>query len=375
MSAIYLDAHATTPLDPAVLDAMLPWLQVPANSHSAHHLGAAAAAAVEDARGQVASVIGAEPDEVVLVPSATIATNIALRSLVGPGATAIRSAIEHPCVVETLAQLEAEVIELPVAVDGVVDATELDIEDGTDISLVAVMAVNNEVGTIQPVAEIAQACAFLGAPLFVDMAQAVGKIAIDVAADGISVGAISSHKVYGPQGIGALYCRRDLMGEMRPIAHGGGQERGLSPGTLPTALCVGFGAACSIAERAAAEESDRIARLRDRLLDRLRSGCPGIIVNGSLEKRVANNLNVSFPGIDAEELLASMPAIIASTGSACSSGAMAPSPVLRAMGLDDAAMAGAVRFGLSRYTTEHEIDRAAALALAAWNGLTSGARQ
>lgn len=368
---IYLDAHSTTAVDPAVLDAMLPWLNVPANSHSAHAMGSAAAAAVEEARAQVAATIGAEPEEIVFVPSATMATNIALRSLVRPGTTVLRSAIEHPCVVETLEATGAAVLELPVGEDGLVDPAAIEPADGATISAVAVMAVNNEVGTIQPIAEIAQVCAYVGAPLFVDMAQAVGRIAIDVHAQGVSAGAISSHKIYGPQGVGALYCRRELMAEMRPLAAGGGQERRLSPGTLPTALCVGFGAACAIASQVMTEETKRIAMLRNRLLELLRSGCPGLVVNGSIERRVASNLSVTFPGIGGEEMLACMPDVIASTGSACSSGAITASPVLRALGLDEERMAGTIRFGVGRYTTEAEIDRAAAMAIHAWKALTS----
>lgn len=373
---IYLDAHATTAMDPAVLDAMLPWFSVPANSHSDHVMGRNAAVAVEQARGQVASLIGADPDEIVFMPGASVATNVALRSIALPGSVAARSAIEHPCVTETLADLEpaVTVVELAVGNDGLVDPDAVaDALDG-GASLVAVMAVNNEVGTIQLIEEIGRLCEYAGARHFADLAQAAGRIPVDVHRSNVSAAVVSSHKLYGPQGVGALYCRRDLMDLMRPIATGGGQERGLSPGTLATALCVGFGAACAIAESTMASEATRIAGLRNRLLDLLRDGIPGIEVNGSMTRRVANNLNVSFPHADADELLASATGMVASTGSACSSGAIEPSRVLTAMGLAADRVAGAVRFGLGRTTTADEIDRAAALVIDAYQALTRGKR-
>lgn len=369
---IYLDAHATTPIDPRVLDEMLPWMRTPANSHSAHAMGRAASLAVEEARGQVAKLIGADAEEIVFVPSATIAANIALRSLGRPGTSAVRSAIEHPCVIETLAALEPgiSVTEIAVDEDGLVNPDDVEAAMGSATSLVAVMAVNNEVGTVQPIAEIGRLCEYLDVPLFVDLAQAAGRTPLNVRAAHISAGALSSHKLYGPQGIGALYCRRDLLPMMRAIASGGGQERGLSPGTLPTALSVGFGASCRIALEKLEEERSCIGALRDRLFSRLRVALPGVEINGSLENRVAGNLNLSFPGIEAEELLAHMSGVIASTGSACSSGAMAPSPVLTAMGLPEGRIRGAVRFGIGRFTSQDEIDRAAALVIAAVNALS-----
>lgn len=372
---IFLDAHATTPVDPQVLDAMLPWMRTPANCHSTHALGRKASVAVEEARGHVAALIGANVDEIVFVPSATIAANIVLRSLARPGMIAVRSAIEHPCVIETLAALEPSisVAEIGVREDGIVDAEDVESALGVATSVVAVMAVNNEVGTVQPIAEIGRLCEYLGIPLFVDLAQAAGRTPLDVGAAHIAAGGVSSHKLYGPQGIGALYCRRDLLPSMRAIASGGGQERGLSPGTLPTALCVGFGAACRIALETIEGEAIRIAALRDRLLDSLRQVLPDLEINGSLDNRVAGNLNLSFAGIEAEELLAYMPDVIASTGSACSSGAMAQSPVLTAMGLPEDRIRGAVRFGIGRFTSEDDIDRAAALAIAAVNALSADA--
>lgn len=371
---IFLDAHATTPVDPRVLEAMLPWFASPANSHSAHRSGAEAAGAIEMARGQVAALIGADADEIVFTPSASIGANIALKSLGATTAIAARSAIEHPCVTEALASMQPSlrVIELPVGEDGLVepDSVAEAIDEGA--GLVAVMAVNNEVGTVQPIAEIARHCTFAGAHLFVDLAQAAGRIPLDVHGVGAATAIVSSHKLYGPQGVGALFVRRDLTTAMRPIAHGGGQERGLSPGTLPTALCVGFGLACEIAMREMAAERKRIAGLRDRLLDLLKKDIPGLTVNGSLDERVANNLNVSLPGVDADELLAAAPDVIASTGSACSSGAVEPSRVLTAMGLPRERTESAIRFGIGRYTDVNEIDRAAALVIRAQMALNRG---
>ena len=240
---IFLDAHATTPIDPAVIDAMLPWMREPANSHADNVMGRDASAAVEGARGQVAALIGADADEVAFVPSATVATNIALRSLARRGSTAVRSAIEHPCVVETLADLApaVAVVEVAVGEDGIVDPDDVAAAAEAGASVVAVMAVNNEVGTIQPLGEIGVLCEYLAIPLFADLAQAAGRIPLDMRRDRVSAAAISSHKLYGPQGVAALFCERSLMPSMRPLASGGGQERGLNPGTLPTALCVGFG--------------------------------------------------------------------------------------------------------------------------------------
>ncbi len=373
---IFLDAHATTPVDPAVIEAMLPWLRQPANSHAGNAMGREAAAAVERARAQVAALIGAEPDEIVFVPSATVGTNIALRSLARPGTTAVRSAIEHPCVAQTLADLEPSVTvaEIPVNEEGLVEADAVAEAAERGASIVAVMAVNNEVGTVQPVQEIGALCGYLSVPFFADLAQAAGRIPLDVRRDRISAGAVSSHKVYGPQGIGALFCERGLMPVMQPVTSGGGQERGLSPGTLPTALCVGFGEACALSLAALAAETVRLAGLRDRLLDMLAAGISGIAVNGSMEHRVAGNLNVSFPGVDADALLALIPDVVASTGSACSSGAIAPSPVLVAMGLPESRIAGAVRFGLGRQTTTDDMDRAAALVIAAVKALRTETR-
>lgn len=272
---IFLDAHTTTPADPALIEAMLPWWKRAANTHSAHEMGREAAEAVERARAQVVALIGADPDEIVFVPSATIATNIALRSLARAGTVAARSAIEHPCVIETLADLEPKVrvIEVLVSEDGLVDPEQVAAVAGDDASVVVVMSVNNEVGTIQPIAEIADICGYLSAPLFVDLAQAAGRIPLDVHANNVAAGAVSSHKLYGPQGVAALYCRRDLLPVMRPIASGG-QERGLSPGTLPTALCVGFGEACALALDRLDTEAHRLGGLRDVLMRARLEGCP-----------------------------------------------------------------------------------------------------
>jgi cysteine desulfurase len=371
---IFLDAHATTRTDPAVIEAMVPWLQRAANSHSAHAMGEEAAAAVERARADVAALIGAGSDEIVFVPSATIAANIALRSLARPDTVAVMSAIEHPCVAETLNSLQPNVriAKVPVNEEGLVDPDDVaSVLEGASVA--AVMWVNNEVGTIQPITEIADVCAYLAVPLFVDLAQAAGRIPTDVHANRVATGAVSSHKLYGPQGIAALYCRRDLLSSMRPIASGGGQERGLSPGTLPTALIVGFGEACALALKDLDEETRRVSRLRDTLMQALLEGCPGATVNGSIEHRVAGNLNISFPGIDADALLAHLPGVVASTGSACSSGAIAPSRTLLAMGLASERTSSAIRFGLGRETTSDQIDRAAALVIHAVQALTTEA--
>lgn len=347
---------------------------MPANSHSDHAQGRNASAAIEGARCQVAALIGADPDEIIFMPGATLATNVALRSLALPGSVAAMSSIEHPSVSETLADLQSlvSVTVVRVGEDGLVDLESVAgvLDDGA--ALVAVMAVNNEVGTIQPINDIGRLCEYAGAYFFSDLAQAAGRIRLDTHRSRIAAGVVSSHKLYGPQGVGALYCRRELMPLMKPIATGGGQERGLSPGTLPTALVVGFGAACELADREMTEEANRITSLRDRFHAQLADAIPGLQLNGDPTQRVPGNFNVSFPAVNAEELLALTDSLVASTGSACSSGAIEPSRVLTAMGLPEDRVGGAIRFGLGRFNTTDEIDRASALVIDAYVALTAG---
>jgi cysteine desulfurase len=252
-----------------------------------------------------------------------------------------------------------EVIVLGVRPNGLLDLAELDRAVSYDTALVSVMAANNEIGVVQPIAEVAAIARAKGALFHTDAAQAAGKIPLDATnADLIS---LSSHKVYGPMGIGALYVRRRPRVRLKPLFHGGGQERGLRSGTLPVALCVGFGEACAIASNERAQESDRVGRLRDRLETRLIAAVPGARVNGAGAPRLPGNLNLTIPGVDALALLAEVPDVALSTGSACTSAVVEPSYVLSALGLDERAARASLRFGVGRFNTEPEIDRAADL--------------
>lgn len=340
---------------------MLPWFRArAANPHSAtHSFGWAAHDAVELAREQVARLINAEADEIVFTSGATEATNIALRGLLGGlKAHAVTSAIEHSCVRETLADLGRrglDVTEVAVDREGLVEPAGIEGALTRKTRLVSVMAVNNEVGTVQPIREIAVACEDAGTVFHTDAAQAAGKIPLDVKNVPIGLMSISGHKLYGPQGIGALYCRRDLFGRLRPVMTGGGQERGLRPGTLPAALCVGMGLACQIARAEMDAEGQRLTGLREMFVDRLCAQVDGVHLNGSADLRAPGNLNLLIDDVDAEALLSRLPDIAMSTGSACSSSAIEPSHVLLAMGFSAEQAHSSVRVGLGRGTTAAEI--------------------
>lgn len=359
---IYLDYQATTPIDERVLQAMLPWLGRPANPHSSEHtFGQDAAAAVEVARKQVAQAVNGDPKGVVFTGSATEAANIVIRSFADRGNRLLISAIEHPCVAETAAECEklggAAVAFVPVNEDGVVDMDAL-AEVLAEVDLVSIMTVNNEVGTIQPIEDIAALCVADGVPLHTDAAQAIGRVNVDMGV-GVSFATLSSHKIYGPTGIGAICSQPEQVSLLRPLMRGGGQERGLRPGTLSTALCVGFGEACALADREREKDEEQAAALAGLFLEQLDKAGVAYAVNGSREARVAQNLNVSFEGVDAEALLVQLPTLALSTGSACSSGSIGPSAVLTAMGLDGDRAGSAVRVGFGRRTTATEVRDAA----------------
>jgi len=366
---IFLDHQATTPLDPRVLAAMLPYFGGRfGNPHSIGYARAEAARmAVEDARASVAALIGSPPGDVFFTSGATESCNIAIRGLFPqPGkhhaGRLIHSVIEHACVLgpaRALADNGVEVVEVPVGEDGIVDLEAAEGAMRRGAGLVSVMMANNEIGTIQPVEEIASLCRLNGVPFHTDAAQAVGKLPVDVKALGVDLLSLSGHKLYGPQGIGALYCRPDLRRRLRSTAYGGGQEGGLRPGTLPLALCVGLGEACRIAAMELEAEAVRMARLRDRLLARLRVDMPDLEVNGCLDRRLPGNLNISLPGVDADALVLALGDVAVSTGSACASGALEPSHVLVALGLEPSRTTAAIRIGVGRFTTEAEIERAA----------------
>ncbi len=374
---VYLDNQATTPCDPRVLALMLPWFtERYGNPHSAEHqMGQDAEAAVEAARAEVAALLGAEPREVVLTSGATEANNIAIkgaarhaRRMGDPRRRVITVATEHKCVLESVADTAEDGFEpvvLPVEPDGRLNPDVLRAALAEPTLLVSVMAVNNETGVIQDIAGLAAVARQAGALFHTDAAQAVGKIPIDV--QGIDLLSLSGHKLYGPKGVGALYVRRRPRVRLAPLFSGGGQERGLRSGTLPTPLVVGLGEACRLARLEMNGEAARLAGLRDRLLAGLRRRIPELRVNGSLRHRIPGNLNITFP-MPALDLMRAVPDLCISTGSACSSAAVEPSYVLRALGLADAAAARTLRLGLGRFTSAADVDAAMeALTAAALN--------
>ncbi|MEX0759681.1 MAG: aminotransferase class V-fold PLP-dependent enzyme [Tistlia sp.] len=366
---IYLDYQSTTPTDPRVLEVMLPlFTEQFGNPHSdEHELGRRAAAAVEQARGEVASLIGAEARELIFTSGATESNNLAIK-----GAARFRRAhegrshlvtlaTEHKCVLESAKALGREGFEveiLPVGQDGLVDLDRLAASLREDTALVSVMAVNNEIGIVQPLAEIGALTRPRGIWLHSDAAQAAGKIPLDVDALQVDLLSISGHKLYGPKGIGALYVRRRPRVRLEPLFDGGGQERGLRSGTLPAPLCVGLGEACRLAGLEMAEEAERLTVLRARFLAELTARVPGVALNGDAERRIPGNLNLSFEGVETQELIDHLVGVAASSGSACSSAAIEPSYVVQALGLPDWRTRGALRIGLGRFSTGGEIDRA-----------------
>ncbi|MYA60746.1 MAG: cysteine desulfurase [Chloroflexi bacterium] len=358
---IYLDHQATTPLDPNVLEAMQYWLSRPANPHSMEHgWGMEAEAAVAVAREQVAGAVNGHPDGVIFTGNATEAANIVVRSFSGPDRKIVVSAIEHPCVSETARacrEFGTTIQIVKVNPDGIVDLDAL-AEHIDSANLVSVMAVNNEIGTVQPVEAIASLCKESGTAFHSDAAQALGKVAVNMSA-GIDFATLSAHKVYGPPGIGAICANRERIGELKPLVTGGGQQEGIRPGTVPVALCVGFGKACELARARLDEEKEHCGVLSALFLERLKQETSCFSVNGSLEERVPQNLSLSFSGIVADELIAMLPQIALSTGSACSSGAIAPSRVLLAMELPQEVIEGSIRVGFGRTTTEEEAVEAA----------------
>lgn len=365
---VYLDYQATTPTDPRVVEAMLPYFTARfGNPHSkSHGYGREAEDAVEAGRRQVADLIGAEPREIVFTSGATEANNLAIKGaarFLSPRKSRIVTCVtEHKCVLESCRRMQAEGFELitiGVRSNGLIDPEALASAIDERTALVSIMAVNNEIGVIQPLQEIAALCHQRGALFHTDAAQAVGKIPLDVTVMGIDLMSISGHKIYGPKGIGALYVRRRPRVRLEAQMDGGGQERGFRSGTLPTPLCVGLGAACRLAATEMDREAVRLGELRDRLLRALMTAIPDMVLNGDMESRIPGNLNLAFPGIEAEMLLVRLKDIALSTGSACTSAAVEPSYVLRAIGLDHALAGASLRIGLGRFTTAAEVDYAA----------------
>jgi cysteine desulfurase len=367
---VYLDHHATTPLDPRVLDAMMPYLTGKfGNAASRNHkFGWDADQAVEESRRQIARLIGARPQEIVFTGGATESNNLAIKGVAeacaGEGDHIITCAIEHKAVLDVCRTLEhrgARITRLPVGRDGLVDPAEVEGAIGDRTVLVSIMYANNEVGTLQPVAEIGRICRERGVVFHTDAAQAVGKVPVNVDADSIDLLSISAHKIYGPKGAGALYARqRDPRVRLTAQMDGGGHERGMRSGTLNVPGIVGLGEACVICGLEMREEDARLRRLRDRLRAKLETELEGVSINGSLERRLPHNLNMSFAGVESESLMMGMRGVAVSSGSACTSAIMEPSYVLKAMGVADDAAHGSIRFGLGRFNTEEEVDCAAA---------------
>ncbi len=363
---IYLDYQATTPVDARVMEIMTPFFtEAFGNPHSTSHAyGWEARDAVEAARQQVAAMINADPREVVFTSGATESNNMAIKGVArffeGRKGHMIAPLTEHKCVLESMKyaqKLGYEITWLPVANDGRLDPAQVKDAIREDTALVSVMQVNNEIGTIQPVVEIGAICREAGVYFHTDAAQASGKTKIDVVGMNADLLSLSGHKMYGPMGVGALYVRRKPRVRLEPLMDGGGQERTMRSGTLPAPLVVGFGKAAEIVTAERDTEETRIADLRDRLLKGLQQRIPDLYVNGSMEHRVAGNLNVGFKGIDSEALMDALKERVAiSSGSACTSAAVEPSYVLRALGLSDEDAHASVRLCVGRMTTADEIE-------------------
>lgn len=362
---LYLDMQSTTPVDPRVYDAMAPYLMHNyGNPHSRTHLyGWEAEKAIEFARIQVAKLIGASPKEIIFMSGATEANNHAVKGVMHfyKKKHVITTQTEHKCVLDSCRHLQQEGFEityLPVKTDGLVDLEMLKEAIRPDTGLVSIMAVNNEIGVVQPMEEIGRICKEHKIPFHTDAAQAIGKIPVDVDKWNVSLMSMSGHKIYGPKGVGALYERRRPKIRLEPLINGGGQERGQRSGTLPTHQIVGFGAACEIAMKEMEYDDKWIKGLQERLLNGIREKLDGIVVNGSMESRYAGNLNLSFAYVEGESLLMGLKEVAVSSGSACTSASLEPSYVLRALGVDEDMAHTSIRFGIGRFTTEEEIDRA-----------------
>ena len=370
-ATIYLDYQATTPVDQRVIDAMLPWLSCASNPHAIEHsIGIEAEEAVTIAQNQVAAITNGDPKGVIFTSGATEAANIVIRSFATPKNKIIISEIEHPCVMDTAEVCEhlgTNVIKIPVNQDGIIEIDILS-EQLEDCNLVSIMSVNNEIGTIQPIEDIAYLCASLEIPFHTDATQAVGKIPVDIST-GISYLTFSAHKIYGPAGIGAICAQPDSLKKLQPLIFGGGQQSGIRPGTLSTALSVGFGEACNIAIDELDQDYELVTNLSKQFIDELRKYNIKFEINGSESQRVPHNLNLSIEGIEASNLIELLPDLAISTGSACSSGAIEPSKVLNVLGLDDDRKKSAIRIGFGRQSNPEEISKAVKMIADAVNSL------
>jgi cysteine desulfurase len=371
---IYLDNNASTRVDPSVLEAMLPFYTTEyANPTNVLHApGRTAAEAIERARSLVASTIGAEPPEVIFTSGATESNNIAIlgvaRRAGGRFRHVITTAVEHSAVLEPCRQLEREgfrVSYLPVDGHGRVNPADVERELAPETCLVSVMTANNEVGTLQPVAEIGRVCRDHGVIFHTDAAQAVGRIRTSVDEWSADLLSLSAHKHYGPKGVGALYIRKSVSPLLTPLHYGGHQEHGLRPGTPPVPLIVGFGSACELATTRLDEEPRRLDALREKLCTQIVNALPDAVLNGHPWERLPGLLSVGFPDVDGDLLVHALDRVAISQGSSCSSGSFRPSHVLLAMGLPEKVLRSTIRLGVGRFTTEQEVDQAAAFVVEA----------
>jgi cysteine desulfurase len=363
---IYMDNHATTRMDPRVFEVMKPYyLEIYGNAASRNHsFGWEAEEAVEKARKQIADLIGATPKEIVFTSGATESNNLAIKGIAEMyaerGNHIITQATEHKAVLDTCKRLEKQgvrVTYLPVKTDGLIDLDQLREAITDKTILITIMYANNEIGVVQPMAEIAKIAKEKGVLVHSDGVQAIGKIPVNVNKDGIDVLSLTAHKLYGPKGVGALYVRRrNPRVQITAQMDGGGHERGMRSGTLNVPGIAGLGAACEIANREMAEESKRLRFLRDKLKDRLMNDLDEVYINGSWEHRLPHNLNISFAYVEGESLLMGINDIAVSSGSACTSATLEPSYVLKALGAGDDLAHSSIRFGIGRFNTEEEVD-------------------
>lgn len=364
LRALYLDAQATTPLDPRVLDAMLPYfINSYGNPHSrTHAYGWESEAAVEKARSQVAALIGAQPREIIFTSGATESNNISIKGVSRFYAEKkkhiVTTQTEHKCVLDSCRAMEAEgfdVTYLPVNRNGLVDVKQLEDTIRPDTALVSVMTVNNEIGVTQPIAEIGAVCRKHNVFFHTDAAQAIGKIRVDVNDMMVDLMSISGHKIYGPKGVGALYLRRRPRVRVEALQSGGGQERGIRSGTVPTPLAAGLGAACEIAVHEMEYDHRHVSRLSDLLVELITSELTHVVRNGDPQRSYPGCVNLSFACVEGESLLMAMKDVALSSGSACTSASLEPSYVLRAIGADEDLAHSSIRFGLGRFTSEEEV--------------------
>ena len=363
---IYMDNHATTPVDPRVVETMLPYFtETFGNAASRNHeFGWKAEEAVETARGQIARLINATPKEIVFTSGATESTNLAIKGVAEmyreKGNHIITQVTEHKATLDTCKRLEKygyEVTYLPVEKDGRVNLEELRRAITPKTILISIMYANNEIGVVQPVEEIGKIAKEKGVFFHVDAVQAVGKIPVDVQKDGIDLMSISAHKIYGPKGVGALYVRRkNPRVQLAAIIDGGGHERGMRSGTLNVPGIVGLGKACELCQQEMAAESERLRKLRDRLKDSIMTRLDETFINGSMVHRLPHNINISFAYVEGESLLMGINDVAVSSGSACTSATLEPSYVLKALGVGEDLAHTSIRFGIGRFNTEEEVD-------------------